>query len=245
MHAFPMTTKTLRRHALAVFRAALAAADPARAVVRHLERRSFARFNHIYVIGAGKAGASMAQAAERVLGRRITAGLINVKDGHVAKLRRIDLNQCGHPVPDERGVAGAERIAQIAAAAGRDDLVICLVSGGASALLPLPAEGITLEEKQATTRLLLASGATIHEINAVRKHISRIKGGQLARLAAPARVESLLLSDVVGDNLDVIGSGPTAPDASTFGGVLEIFDRYDIRARAPRPARERIEQGAR
>ena len=213
-------TKTLRRHALSIFRASLAAADPAAAVTRHLSRRNFTRFRHIYVIGAGKAGASMAQAAERVLGPRITGGLINVKDGHLAKLRRIELDQCGHPVPDERGAAGSARIAQIAAAAGREDLVVCLVSGGASALMPLPAEGISLEEKQATTRLLLAYGATIHEINAVRKHISRIKGGQLARLAAPARVESLLLSDVIGDNLDVIGSGPTAPDASTFASAL-------------------------
>jgi hydroxypyruvate reductase len=240
-----MTTKTLRRHALSIFRASLAAADPAGAVARHLARRNFDRFRHIYVIGAGKAGASMAQAAERVLGRRITAGLINVKDGHLAPLRRIELNQCGHPVPDERGAAGSVRIAQIAAAAGRDDLVLCLVSGGASALLPLPAEGITLEEKQATTRLLLACGATIHEINAVRKHISRIKGGQLARLAAPARVESLLLSDVIGDNLDVIGSGPTAPDASTFATVAAIFDRYAIRTRVPASVRTRIERGAR
>jgi hydroxypyruvate reductase len=240
-----MTTKTLRRHALSIFRASLAAADPAGAVARHLARRNFDRFRHIYVIGAGKAGASMAQAAERVLGRRITAGLINVKDGHTAPLRRIELNQCGHPVPDERGAAGSARIAQIAAAAGRDDLVLCLVSGGASALLPLPAEGITLAEKQATTRLLLACGATIHEINAVRKHISRIKGGQLARLAAPARVESLLLSDVIGDNLDVIGSGPTAPDASTFATVAAIFDRYAIRTRVPASVRTRIERGAR
>src|SRR5450756_818342 len=245
MAAFPMTTRTLRHHALSIFRAALAAADPADAVTRHLARRSFARFRHIYVIGAGKAGASMAQAAERVLGPRITAGLINVKDGHVAKLRRIELNQCGHPVPDERGVVGAERIAQLAADAGREDLVICLVAGGASALLPLPAEGITLEEKQATTRLLLACGATIHEINAVRKHISRIKGGQLARLAAPARVESLLLSDVIGDDLDVIGSGPTAPDASTFAAAGAILDRYAIRHRVPATVRERIAQGSR
>ncbi len=238
-------TKTLRRHAISIFRASLAAADPAGAVTRYLTRRNFARFRDIYVIGAGKAGASMAQAAERVLGRRITAGLINVKDGHVAKLRRIELNQCGHPVPDERGVAGSLRIAGIAAAAGREDLVICLISGGASALLPLPAEGITLAEKQATTRLLLACGATIHEINAVRKHISRIKGGQLARLAAPARVESLLLSDVIGDNLDVIGSGPTAPDASTFASAAAILDRYEIRDRVPPSVRNRLEQGAR
>jgi hydroxypyruvate reductase len=240
-----MTTKTLRRHALAIFRAALAAADPMDAVARHLARRNFDRFRNIYVIGAGKAGASMAQAAERVLGRRITAGLINVKDGHLAKLRRIELNECGHPVPDERGASGSARIAQIAAAAGAGDLVICLVSGGASALMPLPAEGITLEEKQATTRLLLACGANIHQINAVRKHISRIKGGQLARLAAPARVEALLLSDVIGDDLDVIGSGPTAPDASTFAIVAGILDHFAIRQRVPASVRNRIEQGMR
>jgi len=239
-----MSNRILRKHAGAIFQAALSAADPAGAVERHLKRRDFSRFHNIYVVGAGKAGASMAQAAERVLGRRIAAGLLNVKYGHTAKLRRIELNECGHPVPDLNGVAGAERIARIAAGAGKDDLVVCLISGGASALLPLPAEGITLEEKQATTRLLLASGANIHEINSIRKHISRIKGGQLARLASPARVESLMLSDVIGDNLDVIGSGPTAPDASTFAGALEILDRYGIRERVPASVRERIEQGA-
>ena len=239
-----MSNRILRKHARAIFQAALSAADPAGAVERYLRRRDTSRFRNIYVVGAGKAGASMAQAAERVLGRRIAAGLLNVKYGHTAKLRRIELHECGHPVPDLSGVAGAERIARIAAGAGKDDLVICLISGGASALLPLPAEGITLEEKQATTRLLLASGANIHEINAVRKHISRIKGGQLARLAAPARVESLMLSDVIGDDLGVIGSGPTAPDASTFAGAVEILDRYGIRERVPAPVRERLEQGA-
>jgi hydroxypyruvate reductase len=237
------STKTLRRHAHSIFRAALAAADPAGAVERHLARRNYSRFRNIFVIGAGKAGASMAQAAERVLGKRITAGLINVKDGHVAKLRRIELNECGHPVPDQRGADGAARIAKIAESAGRDDLVICLMSGGASALMPYPAEGITLEEKQATTRLLLACGATIHEINAVRKHISAIKGGQLARLAAPATVEALLLSDVIGDNLDVIGSGPTAPDASTFATVVHIFEKYGMTDRVPDSVRQRILDG--
>ena len=240
-----MSNRTLRKHARTIFQAALSAADPAGAVERHLKSRDFSRFRDIYVVGAGKAGASMAQAAERVLGRRIAAGLLNVKYGHTVKLRRIELNECGHPVPDLNGVAGAERIAGIAAGAGKDDLVICLISGGASALLPAPAEGITLEEKQATTRLLLASGASIHEINSIRKHISRIKGGQLARLAAPARVESLMLSDVIGDNLDVIGSGPTAPDVSTFAGAVEILDRYGIRERVPASVRERLEQGAR
>src|SRR5437588_4178811 len=157
-----MTTKLLRRQALAIFKAALAAADPADAVARHLQRRNCGRYRNIYVIGAGKAGASMAQATERVLGSRITAGLVNVKDGHVARLRRIELNQCGHPMPDARGVAGAERMVQIAASASGDDLVLCLISGGGSALLPLPAEPVTLAEKQATTRLLLACGANIH-----------------------------------------------------------------------------------
>jgi hydroxypyruvate reductase len=240
-----MSVRVLRRQARAILKAALAAADPADAVARYLERSDFSRFRRIYVVGAGKAGASMAQAAERVLGKRIAAGLINVKDGHVLPLRRIELNECGHPVPDQRGVAGSERIAEIAAGAGRDDLVLCLISGGGSALLPLPTAPVTLEEKQAVTRLLLNCGANIHEINTVRKHISAIKGGQLARLAAPAAVEALLLSDVIGDNLDVIGSGPTAPDASTFAGACAILQRYEIYGRVPASIRERLERGMR
>jgi hydroxypyruvate reductase len=167
-----------------------------------------------------------------------------VKDGHTARLRRVRLNECGHPVPDERGVQGASQIAALAAEAGAGDLVLCLISGGASALLPLPVESVMLVEKQAVTRLLLASGANIHEINAVRKHISQIKGGQLARLAEPATVESLLLSDVIGDNLDVIGSGPTAPDASTYADALAILDRFGIRDRSPASIRRHLEQGA-
>ncbi|HJZ97403.1 MAG TPA: DUF4147 domain-containing protein, partial [Candidatus Solibacter sp.] len=226
-----------------IFRAALDAADPAVAVTRYLKRRNVDRYDNIYVVGAGKAGASMAQAAERVLGKRITTGLINVKYGHTAKLRRIELNECGHPVPDEAGVNGAARIAAIAESAGANDLVLCLISGGGSALMPLPAEGITLAEKQETTRQLLACGANIHEMNALRKHISRIKGGQLARLAAPATIESLLLSDVIGDNLDVIGSGPTAPDASTFADVAAILAKYRISL--PASVRERIDRGLR
>jgi glycerate 2-kinase len=238
-----MSTRLLRRQALAIFKAALAAADPADAVARHLKRRDFSRFRNVYVVGAGKAGASMAQAAERVIGRHISGGLINVKYGHVARLRRIELNECGHPMPDERGVAGAKRIAAIAAAAQQDDLVLCLISGGGSALLPFPAAPVILAEKQAVTRLLLNCGANIHEINAVRKHISAIKGGQLARLAAPATVEALLLSDVIGDDLDVIGSGPTAPDASTFASAAAILERYGIFDRVPSSVRERLESG--
>lgn len=244
----------LRRSALAIFKAGLAAADPVQAVLRHLHvdgdvlvaggrRYPLGKYRRILVLGAGKASANMALALERLLGRRIHGGLINVKDGHLAKLRRIELNESSHPMPDARGVAGAARIAALAREADANDLVIGVISGGGSALLPLPAEGITLEEKQATTRLLLACGATIHEINTVRKHISAIKGGQLARLAAPATVLTLLLSDVIGDDLDVIGSGPTVPDASTYRQALEIFEKYGLLAQVPQAVRARIEAG--
>ncbi len=235
-----MNAATLRRHARSIFDAALKAADPSRAVETAVRRMDFSGYRNIYVVGAGKAGASMAKAAERVLGRRITSGFVNVKDGHATKLRRIELHECGHPEPDGRGMAGAERIAAIAAAAEREDLVLCLISGGASALMPLPAPPVSLEEKRAVTRLLLSAGADIHEFNAVRKHLSRIKGGQLAQLAAPAKVETLALSDVVGDDLDVIGSGPTAPDSSTFAGAREVLERYGVWKRAPRSVRERL-----
>ncbi|HEY1240920.1 MAG TPA: glycerate kinase, partial [Bryobacteraceae bacterium] len=239
-----VTTAALRRAAVSIFRAALAAADPAAAVKRHLRRIDFSRFDNVYVVGAGKAGVSMSEAAERVIGRRITAGFVNVKDTGGSKLRGIELHESGHPVPDQRGVEGAERIAEIAKAAGRRDLVVCLISGGASALMPLPAEPVTLNEKQEVTRLLLACGADIHEINTVRKHISRLKGGQLAHLAAPARVEALLLSDVIGDDPGVIGSGPAAPDASTFSDALQVLDKYALRARVPAAVRSRLEKGA-
>jgi glycerate 2-kinase len=244
----------LRKQALQIFRAALAAANPSEAVARHLRvdgdklvvgdrRYRLSSFENIYVLGAGKASAAMASAVERILARRVTGGLINVKDGHLARLRRIELNECGHPVPDQRGVDGARRIAAIARGATEQDLVLCVISGGASALMPAPAAPITLEEKQAVTKLLLACGADIHEMNAVRKHISELKGGQLARLAAPATVVTLLLSDVIGDDLDVIGSGPTAPDQSTFAGAREILSRYGVWEQAPESVRERLDRG--
>ena len=235
-----MSAAGLRRHARSIFDAALKAADPSRAVENTLRRMDFGRCGNIYVVGAGKAGASMAKAAERVLGSRITAGFVNVKDSHAVKPRRIELHESGHPEPDARGMAGAERIAAIATSAERGDLVLCLISGGASALMPLPAPPVTLEEKRAVTRMLLAAGADIHEFNTVRKHLSRIKGGRLAQLAAPARVETLALSDVVGDDLDVIGSGPTAPDSSTLGDAREVLERYGMWKRAPRSVRARL-----
>lgn len=248
-------TAILRRHALRIFKAALKAADPAEAIRRQVtvtggvlqagrKRYLLAEFRNVYVLGAGKATAPMAQAVEQLFGKRITAGVINVKDGHTAPLRRVEQVECAHPVPDERGIAGAARIAELARQAGADDLVLCLISGGASALLPLPAPPLTLEQKQVTTQLLLRSGAAIGEVNAVRKHLSAIKGGQLARLCAPATVISLMLSDVIGDDLAVIGSGPTAPDTSTFADALSVLDRHGLRDGVPSAVRERLEQGA-
>lgn len=249
-----MTESILRKHATSIFRAGLNAADPVQAVLRHVHldgetllvgkrRYKLDSYRRIVVVGAGKAGASMAKALERLLGKRITFGFVNVKHGHLAKLRRIELHECGHPVPDQAGVDGARRIGDIAAEAAKDDLILCVISGGASALMPYPSEPITLAEKQETTRLLLACGATIHEINAVRKHISGIKGGQLSRLAWPATVVSLMLSDVIGDDLDVIGSGPTAPDSSSFASAKALLEKYKIFSKVPAAVRNRLKQG--
>jgi glycerate 2-kinase len=228
-----------RKHALQIFRAALAASDPQEAVLRHLKfdgqtilagRKKYpvSKFDRIQVIGAGKASAAMARAVERLLGRRIAGGWINVKDGHTAHLRRIHQQECGHPVPDERGVEGALRMEQIAREAGVRDLLICVISGGASALTPAPVPPMTLSDKQELTKKLLASGATIHEINTVRKHLSSFKGGQLAELAYPATTIALILSDVIGDDLDVIGSGPTVGDRSTIGDARAVLAKYEI-----------------
>jgi glycerate 2-kinase len=246
---------SLRSQALAIFQAALKAAAPAEAVRRSVrltrgtllagrKRYSLAKFRNIYVIGAGKASIEMARAIERLLRARVSGGWINTKYGHAAPLRRIEVNECGHPLPDARGEDGARRIAEIASEASADDLVICLISGGASALLPLPAAPVTLKDIRETTQLLLDCGANIHEVNCVRKHISAIQGGQLARLAYPATVLALILSDVIGDDLDVIGSGPTVPDSSTSSSAKAVFQKYAIWQRTPLSVRQRIASGA-
>ena len=248
-------SSSLRSPALRIFGAALKAAAPGPAVRNHLrltgdalaagrKRYRLSKFRNIYVIGAGKAAVEMARAVERLLAKRIRGGFVNVKHAHGPALRYIEVNECGHPVPDLAGQKGAARIAEIARNAQVDDLIICLISGGASALLPLPAPPVTLEETQATTRLLLDCGANIHEINSVRKHISAIQGGQLARLAYPATVLALILSDVIGDDLDVIGSGPTVPDRSTFAEAQAVFEKYEIWNQAPAGVRQRISSGA-
>jgi glycerate 2-kinase len=242
---------TPRRAAHAIWTAALAAADPAPLVRAALRahglgsaREPGGRAPDVIVLGCGKAGAAMAAAAEAQLGDRIRGGLVVVKDGWRAATRRVELVAAGHPVPDARGEAAAVRLLELARTAGPDELVLCLISGGGSALTPAPVPPITLAEKQALTRLLLASGATINELNAVRKHLSAFKGGQLARAASPARVLTLALSDVIGDPLDVIASGPTAPDPTTFADALAVLEARGVTERTPGAILQRLRAGA-
>jgi glycerate 2-kinase len=248
-------SETGRAVALAVWRAALTAADVAPLVRRALRvegsalragslRLDLAGVRRVLVLGAGKASAAMAREVEVVLGGEVAGGLVVVKDGYARPTERVRIVEASHPVPDERGQRAAAELLGMAHDAGRDDLVIVLISGGASALLPAPAPPITLDEKRRVTALLLGAGAGIRELNTVRKHLSLLKGGQLARAAAPATVLTLALSDVIGNALDVIGSGPTAPDPSTFGDALAILDRFGLRGRVAASVRERLEAGA-
>jgi hydroxypyruvate reductase len=236
---------TLRESARSIFDAALAAGDVRPLVFRALADIAPPERGGVLVVGAGKASGAMAAAVEEMWGDRVVDGVVAVKDGYLAPTRRVRLAEAGHPVPDQRGAEAARDIRVLAEAAGADDLLLVLVSGGGSALTPAPPPPITLADKQEVTRLLLAAGATINQLNAVRKHCSLLKGGQLARAAAPARVEALLLSDVVGDPLDVIASGPTTADPSTYGDALGVLDGFGLRGSAPRSVILRLEQGAR
>lgn len=254
----------LRACAWNILRAALDAVDPGAAVRRHLSvsgGRLFvgdpadpgpvfdlAAIDRVLVVGAGKAGAPMAAAAAGILGKRLTGGLVVTKYGHALAepggAGPVEITEAAHPVPDAAGVEAAMRIVRILEGATARDLVLCLLSGGGSALLTAPAEGISLDDLRQLTRVLLACGAPIHDINTVRKHLSRVKGGQLARLASPAAVISLILSDVVGDPLDVIASGPTVPDPATFADAWGVLERYDVAGSVPAAVRDRLAAGA-
>lgn len=269
-----------------VMAAALAAVEPAAAVRRVLRRdydtliageRRFdlTQLDRVLVVGAGKAGAPMARATALLVGARLSAGLVVVKDGHqgaqsagrkaqsveLARSEQDDLArgapgsnaprsnvvrlpEAGHPVPDERGVRAAHAMASLLANLTERDLVIALISGGGSALLTMPVPGVTLADIQALTGQLLASGASIGEINTLRKHLDRLKGGGLARLARPAALVTLVLSDVVGSPLDSIASGPTVPDPSTFADALAILARYNLVERAPEAVLDHLRRGA-
>ncbi len=251
-----MPADRLRQAARAIWQAALAAGDVAPLLERALRLHGsrliagpldidLDTVDRLIVLGCGKAGAAMARTLEARLGDRVRDGFVVVKDGYAAPTRRVRVVEAGHPVPDARGLAASRALLDAAGAAGERDLVIFLVSGGGSALTPAPAPPVTLDEKQAVTRGLLAAGATIGELNAVRKHLSLLKGGQLARAAAPARVLTLALSDVIGDPLDVIASGPTAPDASTFADALHVLERRAVMGAAPASIVARLRAGAR
>lgn len=234
----------MRQHLERIFRAGLAAVAPDAALRRHVRREGDAlcvdgeiwplpERGRVIVVGAGKGAAPLAMAVEELLGERIDAGAIVVKYGHGMPLRRIQVYEAAHPVPDAAGLAATRHVLRLAEGAGPEDLVICLFTGGASALTPAPVPGVTLEDMRRLTECLLACGASIQEMNAFRKHLSAFGGGQLARAAAPARVLSFLVSDVVGDDMGVIASGPTSPDASTFAECLELMARYGLEGKLP------------
>ncbi|HUL10439.1 MAG TPA: glycerate kinase [Candidatus Acidoferrum sp.] len=218
-----------------LFEAALGAADPARCVPSHLPAAPTGR---TIVVGAGKAAAKMARAVEDHWGGPLS-GLVVTRYGHGVPCERIEVVEAAHPVPDAAGQQAAARILETVRGLSADDLVLCLISGGGSALLALPAPGLTLDDKRAVNRALLKSGANIAEMNCVRKHLSAIKGGRLAAAAAPARVVSLLISDVPGDDPAVIASGPTVPDPTTFADALAVLEKYRITEPAAALARLR------
>ena len=242
-----MPDRDLRAYAHKLQQAALAAVEPAAGVRRHVHREEdmlivagrgydLRDYERVFVIGGGKAAAPMAATIADTLGELLNDGTVVTKYGHTisqSPTSNLQILEAGHPVPDENSVRGAQAVVDLARRATERDLVICLISGGSSALLTLPVPGLDLADLQALTHALLRSGATINEMNVVRKHCSRIKGGHLARVVAPARLVTLVLSDVVGDPLDVIGSGPTVPDPTTVADAQTILERYDIRTLSP------------
>lgn len=256
----------MRRTLQEIFTAGLERVDPFAMIRDHVRLRDnclaiqieghrtlidLSEFRRILLLGVGKASAPMARAFEEILGARIESGLVCVKYGHTETLSRVESVEAGHPVPDAEGVRAARRMAELAASADAETLVVNCISGGGSALLPSPlkADGngkpveLTLEDKQETTAALLGCGAAIGEINCVRKHLSGLKGGRLAALLHPARSLNVILSDVIGDDLSTIASGMTSPDPTTFADALAILDRYDLRSRVPAGVVRALELG--
>ncbi len=238
-----MSNQDLHAVATELQRAALAAVEPAAAVHRHVRREKdtlivtdqrydLTTYERVFVVAGGKAAVPMTSALVEILDNRLNTAVVVTKRGSSLNLQstihHLQIIEAGHPVPDENSVRGAQAIADLARQATERDLIICLISGGGSALLTLPVPGLTLIDLQSLTDALLRSGATINEMNTVRKHCSQIKGGNLARLAAPATLVTLILSDVIGDPLDVIASGPTVPDPTTVADAWAVLERYGI-----------------
>lgn len=245
-----------REYLLDIFRSAIKAADPYDAVMKRVRRAGsrmmlqgriydLDNFHRIIVVGAGKATAPMARAVEEILEERIDDGIVVVKHGYTDLLRRIRQIEGGHPLPDSNGVRGTKCVMDLVNRADERTLVVCLLSGGASSLLVSPIDDLSLEDKRIVTEVLLKAGATIDEHNAVRKHLSNIKGGRLAELAHPATVITLVLSDVIGNRLDVIASGPTVPDSTTFKDAIGVIQKYGLEERIPVTAMKILEDGLR
>ncbi|HET8626559.1 MAG TPA: DUF4147 domain-containing protein [Thermomicrobiales bacterium] len=239
-----------------LFDAAVAAVDVRAAVRRTLavadggltvggEDVPLAPGGRLFVVAFGKAAAAMAAEAEAILGDRIAAGVAITKYGNAEPTRTVEVREAGHPTPDEAGRRAAQEVSDLLAGTTPDDVVLCLISGGGSALLTAPAEGIGLDDLRATTDALLAAGATINELNAVRKHLETLKGGGLAAAAAPARVVALAVSDVLGDPLDVIASGPTVGDTSTYDDAWGVIERYHLAEKVPASVAARLRAGRR
>ena len=245
-----------RRTVLTLLEEAISSVDPRSLIRNHVRLKGqrlyigdisfdLTEYERIMVAGSGKASGAMAEALEETLGRRIDTGLVNVPKGTAAnfKTKIVRLQEAGHPIPDESGLRGAEKIASLLENLNVHTLVIFLLSGGGSALLPLPKRGVSLSEKKTTTDLLLRCGATIEEVNAVRKHISALKGGQLAVRTYPATLVCLLLSDIVCDPLPSIASGPTVPDPTTYEQAVEILQRYNVWEQTPEAVRKLLTSG--
>jgi glycerate 2-kinase len=250
----PFNFTMQREKAVHIFTSAIKAVQPAQLLQEHLSISKGAlticghtipkdAFRHIYVIGAGKAAAAMGVATEHILGASIKEGILTTKYGHSLPASIIKIREAAHPVPDEQCVAAVDETLALLKKVTDQDIVICLISGGASALWCDVPPGITLSEVQTTFDQLIRSGAAIHEVNTVRKHLSGIKGGQLVRHCQGARVFSLIISDVPGDDLGVIASGPTVADASTFEDVYAILSKYNLLAQLPQSVRRHMEQG--
>lgn len=250
-----MNEQFLRASAKSIFQFSLKAVDPYYAIKEQVKlvedtlwikssRYPLRDINRILVIGAGKASARMALAVEEILGPRIHKGIVIIKKDHLVLLEIIELVEGGHPLPDQRGMEGTKRIQKLISNLDENDLVICLISGGSSALLVSPSPGISLKGKKELTDQLLGCGANIKEMNTIRKHISQVKGGRLAQIAYPAHVITLILSDVIGDKIDSIASGPTAPDATTFLDCLKIIQKYKLKDKIPSSIYEHLKKGA-
>jgi len=237
--------RDLRRDALACLEAAVAAVEP-EALVRGFLQASLESIGvgRVYLAAIGKAAPAMARGAVGVLGERLRGGIVIAPAGHGVKLPGgLGVFGGGHPVPNREGMEGAHALRQLVRHLGDTDLLLCLISGGGSALMTLPPAAVDLAEVQTTTRALLRAGATIGELNGVRKHLDQLKGGRLAQAAAPAKVVALVLSDVVGDPLEVIASGPVSPDPTTFADAVEVFERRGLWRRLPESVRRHFEDG--